>query len=50
MHHPENTNNAKYTYQMLQQSVEDMRTFIATKLKTTGVLLDDKYRSYRAFS
>ena len=31
MHHPENTNNRKYTYQELQQSVEDMRAYIISK-------------------
>lgn len=41
MHHPENTNNAKYTYQMLQQSVADMRSYIETKLMTTAVWLGD---------
>lgn len=41
LHHPENTNNARYTYQMLQQSVADMRTYIETKLATTAVWLGD---------
>ena len=31
MHHPENTHNVKYTYEELQQSVEDMRTYIIEK-------------------
>ena len=35
MHHPENTNNPKYTYQMLQQSVADMRAYIETRIATT---------------
>lgn len=32
MHHPENTNNTKYTYQQLQQSIEDMREYIIGKI------------------
>ena len=35
MHHPENTNNARYTYPMLQQSVADMRAYIETRIANT---------------
>ena len=31
MHHPENTHNRKYTFSELEQSIIDMRTFIASK-------------------
>ncbi|MDR0507443.1 MAG: ATP-binding protein [Dysgonamonadaceae bacterium] len=31
IHHPENTQNTRYTFAQLKQSVEDMRTFIETK-------------------
>lgn len=34
MHHPENTNNVKYTDQELAQSVADMRAFIQSKKAT----------------
>jgi predicted ATP-dependent endonuclease of OLD family len=41
MHHPENTNNTRYSYQMLIQSVTDMRSYIETKLATTAVWLGE---------
>ena len=42
MHHPENHHNAKYTYQMLQQSIEDMREYIENKLSSTPLLDDEE--------
>ena len=41
MHHPENTNNTRFTYQMLQQSVTDMRSYIEAKLASTAVWLGE---------
>lgn len=41
MHHPENQNNAKYTYQMLEQSVNDMRNYIESKSAGGGTDVDD---------
>ena len=41
MHHPENTNNARYSYEMLRQSVVDMRSYIEEKLEDTAVWLGD---------
>lgn len=33
-HHPENTNNVKYTDKELAQSINDMRTFLETKMSS----------------
>lgn len=35
LHHPENTNNKRYSYEMLKQSVVDMRKYIESKLSST---------------
>lgn len=36
IHHPENTNNIRYTRDELRQSIEMMRAFIKNELETTG--------------
>ena len=41
-HHPENTNNVKYTDQQLAQSIAEMRNYIEAKLATTAVWLGDE--------
>lgn len=41
MHHPENTHNARYTHQMLQQSIVDMRTYIEAKKAVSPLLFDN---------
>ena len=41
MHHPENTKNKKYTFQMLQKSVAEMRMYIEHKMATTKMCLSD---------
>lgn len=40
IHHPENTHNDGYTFEMIKQSVENMRTFIAEKTEGTEVWSD----------
>ena len=37
MHHPENNNNIRFTVEELQQSIEEMRTFIS-HLRASGTL------------
>lgn len=41
-HHPENTNNAKYTDQELAQSISEMRAYLENKMATTTFLLGDE--------
>lgn len=40
MHHPENTHNARFTHQMLQQSILDMREYIEAKKAISPFLFD----------
>lgn len=40
-HHPENTNNIKYTDQQLAQSIVDMRAYIEAKKSTTAAWIGD---------
>lgn len=41
-HHPENTNNTKYTDQELAQSIAEMRSYLETKMATTAVWLGEE--------
>lgn len=41
-HHPENTNNARYTDQELAQSISEMRAYLETRITTTAVCLGDE--------
>lgn len=41
LHHPENTSNEKYTYEELNKSVEDMRSFLESKRNGKTVWMND---------
>jgi len=42
LHHPENTHNERYTHQMLQHSICDMRSFIEFSSENTTILDNDE--------
>ena len=41
-HHPENTNNAKYTDAELAQSISEMREYLTRKMEESAVWMEDE--------